>query len=303
MKFRKIFFLIALMVNFAPFFALAQESAVADSLLVKEVEGMANKELDADVAKAKTPEEAVLKNLYAFAKDYSDLGKTKDKMKVLSYMSKDLVYNVVNFDVRNKHQLLQSDFSGFNTYLNKLLEEEGFVVNYKITEIVSNKVTDKLGVIVYNTEYETTSNGATWTKGAETVTMTFRKIGDKWKISYFTVIGREDETFRGTCVCELFKAAKGGYIAKTTVPAGRSYDSHMNNFTFLKSSGGRIYVKSDGKTYRWTSDGSIYLETPHDTSGLLIGKASQTTELEGIIEILKSSIFTVNCTAIKLVAR
>jgi ketosteroid isomerase-like protein len=274
-----------------------------DSLMLQKIDAVKNNDLESELVKAKTPNEAIAATLNAFVRDYSDFGKTKDKMKVLAYMSRDLVYNIVNFDIRNKHELIQSDFNGFNKYLNKLLEEDHYVVDYKITEMVSNEVTHNLGVVVYNAEYQTSANGAVWTRGSETVTMTFKKTNGKWKIIYFTVIGREDEKFRGICICELYKAAKGGYIAKTNVPSGRSYDSHMNNFSFIKSTGGRIYIKSDGKTYRWTNDGSIFLETHHDSNGVYIGKAMQINELDGIIEILKSSIFTVNCTEIKLIAR
>jgi hypothetical protein len=278
-------------------------TAESDSVLIEQAEGVKNQDLESELAKAKTPQEALLFTLQAFARDYSALGKTKDKMKVLSYMSRDLVYNIVNFDIRNRHELIQSDFSGFNKYLNKLLEEDHYTVDYKITEVISNGVTNNLGVVVYNAEYETSSNGAVWTKGAETVTMTFKKTNGKWKIIYFTVIGREDEKFRGICICELYKAAKGGYIAKTNVPSGRSYESHMNNFSFIKSTGGRIFIKSDGKMYRWANDGTIFLEQGHDSNGVYIGKAMQINELDAIIEILKSSIFTVNCTEIKLIAR
>ncbi|MCS6834176.1 MAG: hypothetical protein NZ521_11425, partial [Flammeovirgaceae bacterium] len=150
----------------------------------------------------------------------------------------------------------------------------------------------------YLVEYTFKKDGSLWNKGTETVSMAFTKEQNEWKIVFFNFIGIEDERNRGACLCELFVANTGNYVAKTVVPAGKSYSTTLNNFEFKNEDETRL-IKIEGKVYEWSKEGDIRLRgginSRSNTNSEVLVSGAKTSE-DAVKGIISKVMFKDNCT-------
>jgi hypothetical protein len=251
----------------------------------------------------KADEEAIKKQLYAFAKAYSDIPATKRKESVLDFMSPDLISTNIVSRIDGKVSGDYGDYKSFEGYLDKLTKEENLKIVYKVTGIDKVYVRGTTGVIVYSIDYEFAKEGSTWWRGNETVMMLMRKVGTEWKINHFTFINVEDEKFKGTCICETFVAETGDYVAKTTVPSGKSYSTSLKIFDFKGADNIDRTINIDEYSFIWkAANGEILAnnekaskKTPLANS---IGMAKN--KEEAVVLILEKIIFGENCAEVKV---
>ncbi|TAE00894.1 MAG: hypothetical protein EAZ97_04585 [Bacteroidetes bacterium] len=240
----------------------------------------------------------IKKLLYAYADAYVKLPQNKKKEAILDYVDEDLTSMNVISAVNGKVSTTVADYKTLSNFLEKIIQTPNFKIKYEVTEIVKTQVRGTTGLIAYSVDYDFTREGMTWSKGSETVLMTLKKDETKWKIVHFTFVNIEDEKFKGTCLCELFKGETGDYVAKTTVPAGKNYDTKLSNFDFRSDpeTGERTIVVED-KSFKWKSSGEV-LTAPEKT-----GKGTNTETVlgsaknkeEAVTLILQQSLFTKNC--------
>lgn len=211
-----------------------------------------------------------------YAKAYSKLSETKDKSTVLKYLDPSLTSVLIRTSIRDKVGYLRSDFDGFDKYLNQLLATPVMKINYKVTEITESFTRGNTGVVSYNVDYENIREEEIWVKGQETVTLVFRKIKGTWKIIHYTVVGFEDEKFKGPCLCELF-ASSANFVAKTTIPQGKGYTTENLTFSFTVMDNKQVILLNQ-KPYLWESNGNVWELDENNKPARGIGLASERPE-------------------------
>lgn len=242
---------------------------------------------------------ATIRNsVYAFAEAYSNLTKTRDKESVLRFFSKDLTSNMFYFGINGKARVENSDFPGFNAYLDKVLRSEGLTISYKVADVLRNQVNGNVATITYVVNYEIKEDNGIWVKGNETVSMAFKKIKDEWKAVHFSVMGMEDEKLKGTCICEFFTTRDddGELVVKTIVPAGKSYTTEFNNFKFKNIDGNKA-IRSGEYMYKWMAGGQLVQLNQEGEVINELGKAEN--KKEAVLSIIRNSIYADNCARIK----
>lgn len=249
--------------------------------------------------KKPTEEDVIKKIVSDFAKAYEGITTTSDINTVLSFASPKLRSTNISSDVSGKLSLLNGTYKDFSDYLEKMRLSDGLEISYKITSIPSVTVRQNIATAVYLVDYEFKQDGSLWSRGSETVLMTFEKIEEEWKIVFFNFMGVEDEKLKGACLCELYVAKTGNYVAKTTVPAGKSYNTSLNTFEFRAGSGTDRIIKVEGLVYIWNGVGDIYLEsTGADSrsaaSPQIIGSAIGNRD-DAVTTIIQKSLFRDNC--------
>ena len=257
------------------------------------------------VEDAKKPEnEAELRKQFGeFIDAYSNLEANKDKFAVLKHMSKDVQSTIIFFYVGGRASTVVGDYAGFSAFMDKIINTQGLEIKYEVTKIPRIYVSGERGVVVYVVEYDVQKNGTSWSRGNETVTLTYKKLEGEWKILQYSIINIEDEKLRGACICELYGDGTGDYVAKTTIPSGRTYDTDLNTFEFTKLGDERI-VKTAKNAYRWDKDGSIFLRENAlpgvQAKEVKLGISDTYNKKDVLTMILKKHIYVETCTEIKI---
>jgi hypothetical protein len=254
---------------------------------------------------AKQPaSEAELREQFGeFINAYSNLQVNKDKFAVLKHMSKDVQSTIIFFYVGGRANTIVGDYAGFSSFMDKLINTQGLEIKYQVVKVPRVYISGERGVVVYVVEYDVQKNGTSWSKGNETVTLTYKKIDGEWKILQYSIVNIEDEKLRGACLCELYGDGTGDYVAKTVIPNGRTYDTDLNTFEFTKLGEDRI-VKTAKNAYRWDKDGSIFLRENAlpgvQAKEVKIGVADTYNKKDVLALILKKHIYVETCTEIKI---
>ncbi len=250
----------------------------------------------------KTPEKIEEENLtkiaQSFIDTYTKFSQTKDKKSVLDFMSEKVSAMLVNTNIQGTVQPFSSDYAGLVTYLDKLIDSEGVTLDYKLAKIARVAVVGEIGTVFYDAEYKIQRDGVYWSKGFETVYLVFKKEKGIWKIVHYTTLTIEDEKLRGDCYCEFFTSAGKGYIARTTIPSGKSYEAKLNTFSFAEN-----IITVDGKVFEWRNKTEVYGKGANNAAGIaaedaLLGIAK--TEEEVIAVILRENLYHTNCANIKI---
>lgn len=234
----------------------------------------------------------------SFAKAYEGITDANDSDVVLKYVSLNLRSTNVSANLFGKLSIEQGTYETFRDYLDKIRGADGLKIDYKIKDIVNVEVRGNVASATYLVEYTFKKDGSLWNKGTETVSMAFTKEQNEWKIVFFNFIGIEDERNRGACLCELFVANTGNYVAKTVVPAGKSYSTTLNNFEF-KNEGETRLIKIEGKVYEWSKEGDIRLRgginSRSNTDSEVLVSGAKTSE-DAVKGIISKVMFKDNCT-------
>ncbi|MEN7547043.1 hypothetical protein AAG747_03945 [Rapidithrix thailandica] len=258
---------------------------------------------DSVAQNAKADEQKLKKITQEYAKAYANITKSKDKSSVLKFLAPNFQSTSILSKVSGQVKVISQGYEEFSSYLEHVMREDDLVVKYDVKEILHNAIKGNTGVVVYVVDYEFQKEGTTWSKGSETVTLTFQKNGNDWKIIHFSFVGMEDEKNKGACLCELFVANTGDYVAKTTVPTGKNYQTILSNFVF-STKGEYTSVKIDGKYFKWKNTGEVLWENAPSSSedGAVkdkqVGVASNKDEV--VIVIVKNVLYEENCASFKV---
>lgn len=234
----------------------------------------------------------------SFAKAYEGITDANDSDVVLKYVSLSLRSTNVSANLFGRLSIEQGTYETFRDYLEKIRGADGLKIDYKIKDIVNIDVRGNVASATYLVEYTFKKDGSLWNKGNETVSMAFTKENNEWKIIFFNFIGIEDERNRGACLCELFVANTGNYVAKTVVPAGKSYSTTLNNFEF-KNEGEMRLIKIEGKVYEWSKEGDIRLRggvNSRSSADLEVLVSGAKTSEDAVKGIISKVMFKDNCT-------
>ncbi len=253
--------------------------------------------LQAQPSKSKADEEALKKTLYGFAKAYSALPDSKKKQDVLVHIADNLTSTNITARINGSISTDNGDFAMFSSYLNKVVQTENFKIIYDVKDIIKTQVRGTNAVMVYEVYYEFAKDGSVWSKGTETVSMLFHKYGNKWKIQHFTFFNIEDQKFKGACLCEVFSAPTGDYVAKTTVPAGKSYMTSLTNYVFKGDPQLDRQITVDNYKFTWKSNGELIAESAAPEGTTLEDKnlGNAMTKDEAVMLILEQFLFKNNC--------
>lgn len=230
-----------------------------------------------------------------YAKAYDKVTTTKDKTSVLKYLDPKLSSILLRTTIRDKVSYLRSDFDGFDKYLTQIIATPSMKINYNITDISKSYVNGNTGMVVYSVGYENIRDGEIWVKGSETVTLVFRKMEKEWKIIHYTVVGFEDEKFKGPCLCELF-ASTANFVAKTTIPQGKGYSTENLTFSFTVMDNKQIILLNQ-KPYLWESNGNVWELDDKNEPSRKLGIASERPE--AVYNIVKD-VFKEPCASFKV---
>lgn len=280
--------------------------------------GIAQKKRPATSQKDKKTESNEPKMLEKITKEYirayDKVTQTKDKNSVLKYLDKKLSSVLINTSIRDKVSYLRSNYGGFEAYLAKIIATPKMKINYKLTDISKSYVGGSSGLVVYSVKYENIRDGKIWVKGKETVSLVFRKIENDWKIIHYTVIGFENEKFKGACLCELF-AGNNSFVAKTAIPQGKGYFTESLSFSFSVAEGNKqkimlqreVYpgqkIESGQQTYPvekayfWEANGEIWDIDEKEKPKRKLGVTSQKTEA---VYIIVKDFFKEPCDSFKV---
>lgn len=291
MKLKNVFLYLLLLSIFVPVAAEAQTKK-KDKTQAKTIEKEA----------AKTPEqieEETLRGIaQSFVETYTKFSQTKDKKSILDFMSEKVSAMLVNTNIQGTVQPFSSDYAGLVTYLDKLIDNEEVTLDYKLAQIARVAVVGEIGTVFYDAEYNIQRSGEYWSKGFETVYLVFKKEKGIWKIIHYTTLTIEDEKLRGDCYCEFFTSVGKGYIARTTIPSGKSYEAKLNTFAFADNK-----VTVEGRVFEWRNRTEVYGRGANNAAGVaaeetLLGMAK--TEEEVIAVILRENLYHSNCANIKI---
>jgi hypothetical protein len=249
-------------------------------------------------------EETELRKVFSeFIDAYATLERHKDKFSVLKHMAKEVQSTIIFFYVGGRANTIVGDYAGFSTFMDKIVNTQGLSIKYEVVKIPRIYVSGGRGVVVYVVEYDVQKNGTSWSKGNETVTLTYKKINGEWKILQYSIVNIEDEKLRGACLCELYGDGTGDYVAKTTIPSGRTYDTDLNTFEFTKIGEDRI-IKTAKSSYRWDKDGTIFLRESAlpgvEAKEVYLDKGATFDKKDVLTRILKKHIYVETCTEIKI---
>lgn len=252
-------------------------------------------------------EEEDYKNLHkqftSFVTAYSDIQKSKDKQSVLQYMSKDVRATFILFDIANNSNIKYTNIKSFEAHLEDLISSDEIELKYRVTEMLREYIQGKFAVMSYVVQFEIFKHGTLWSKGNETVTLTYAQMHGEWKIAQYTFVSIEDEKLRGSCICEAFKG-KGGeqFVSKMAIPTGRSYLTNMTDFKFTEEKNGDKTIKASKYMYRWNSQGEVWLRN-FDQSGLELNETrlGEAADKKDVLKvILGKHLFVENCVDLKL---
>lgn len=252
-------------------------------------------------------EETDYKDLHSvyenFIKSYSSIQRTKDKQSVLNFISKDVKATFILFDIANNSNIKYTNIKSFESHLDDLIKSDEIELKYHVNEILREYIQTKFAVISYVVGFEIHKNGNLWSKGNETVTLTYIKTQGEWKIVHYTFVSIEDEKLRGSCVCEAFKGKSGEqYVTKMAIPTGRSYVTNMTDFKFTDDKTGDKIIKANKYFYRWSKAGEIWLKN-YDSAGVeqnetKLGDAADRKDVVRVI--LGKHLYVENCVDMKL---
>jgi hypothetical protein len=245
------------------------------------------------LALAQKPEAEIENFVKDFTRSFENVTKTRDKESVLKFVSKDLFSTIVQSNVMDNFGLIQSTYSDFENYLDRLIQTEGMAVTYSVQDVLKSKVRGKTGVVVAELKTQEASKGQVWNKGSEITTFVLKNYKDGWKILHFTVVSLEEEKTKGTCLVEIFSASTGNYAAKTIVPAGNTYNTHLNTFEFSPAQG-MMFVRLDNdNTYSWMREGPITKLAQGNNPEKAMGSAVD--ETDAVLTIIKNDLYTESC--------
>lgn len=252
-----------------------------------------------DDTDALTEDEKELKAIVTeFAEAYAKVGETKDIKGVIKYIHPKVSATLVSSNVNENVKVVNSDYAAFRRYLAMITRAENVKIDYELAEILHVHSRGTIGVVAYVVTYTNKKDGEVWAKGSETVTLTFKKFDEDWKIIHYTIVGIEDEKNRGACLCEVFAGNEGDYVVKTTVPAGRSYETTLSNFEFRSAPRNAQTILVKDKKYHWGADGELWRTDAEGNQTDKLGRAVKHTEV--ILSILRQDLFAENCAKIKI---
>jgi hypothetical protein len=254
-----------------------------------------------------SPEAMALKVKFEeFIDAYANIEKTKAKHKVLGYMSNEVISTLVSFNLSGKMNILYSDYKGFTSYLEKLTTTEGLSINYVLENIDKIYVNGNIAMVVYGVNYENKKGGQIWSKGHETVSLTYKKVLGEWKICQYVVTQIEDEKTKVSCICELSAENNAqDFAVKTTIPSGRSYQTELSPVGFMYPENAKMIVIGE-KYYKWLPNGDInYLEEPTEAEAAIketnIGKVADQNNRQQAIELVLTKHYYKNvCSEVQI---
>lgn len=245
------------------------------------------------IGMAQKPEAEIEQYVKDYAKAYENITKSRDKLTILEFVSKDLFSTIIKSNVVDEFGLIQSSYADFDAYLEQILRTDGMEVNYEVKDVLRSKVRGRTGVVVCEIGVQVSSRGEIWNKGTELTTFVLKKYKDSWKILSFNVVNLEEEQNKGTCLTQIFKATSGSYMVKTIIPKGETYKTNINNFEFNPGNG-IIYIKLDGEnSYSWLRDGPLTKVAQGNQPEKVIGSAID--EYQAVLNIIKLDLYTENC--------
>ena len=245
------------------------------------------------IGMAQKPEAEIEQYVKDYAKAYENITKSRDKLTILEFVSKDLFSTIIKSNVVDEFGLIQSSYADFDAYLEQILRTDGMEVNYEVKDVLRSKVRGRTGVVVCEIGVQVSSRGEIWNKGTELTTFVLKKYKDSWKILSFNVVNLEEEQNKGTCLTQIFKATSGSYMVKTIIPKGETYKTNINNFEFNPGNG-IIYIKLDGEnSYSWLRDGPLTKVAQGNQPEKVIGSAID--EYQAVLNIIKLDLYAENC--------
>lgn len=245
------------------------------------------------IGMAQKPEAEIEQFVKDYAKAYENITKSRDKLTILEFVSKDLFSTIIKSNVVDEFGLIQSSYADFDSYLEQILRTDGMEVKYKVKDVLRSKVRGRTGVVVCEIGVQISSRGEIWNKGTELTTFVLKNYKDGWKILSFNVVNLEEEQNKGTCLTQIFKATSGSYMVKTIIPKGETYKTNINNFEFNPGNG-IIYIKLDGEnSYSWLRDGPLTKVAQGNQPEKVIGPAID--EYQAVLTIIKLDLYKENC--------
>lgn len=242
-------------------------------------------------AKGQATGEGAEQTVIKFANAYEKLPQSKDINSVLSLVSKDLFSTIINSSVADNFGLIKSTYHDFEGYVTSLTRQSDVDIKYDINDILKTNFRGKSAVVVADISYQYNKGNTLLRKGTEATTFVLRYTKKGWKIINFNVVNLEEELNVGQCVAEVFLASTGNYMTKTTVPAGASYESNVDEFIINKGQNGVHFISVSGNDYTWIREGNI---TKTDNgSETMIGEAVD--ELEAVLTILENDLYDKQC--------
>jgi hypothetical protein len=250
-------------------------------------------------AQAPPKEEAEFKRILTeFTQAYADFPRTKDKSSVLRHMAPELATELTNYLLNDEIGGGYSDLAGFNTYLDRLAAQPDLSIDYKITKFLYFYLKEGLGVGVYEVSYAIKKGGEAVLIGNEVNTVNLIKKAEGWKIAFYSVYDVPTELNRGTCLCELFQSSAGNFMAKTTFPAGKQYETKLDNFSFALGKANERLVKTGKFLFRWLPEGKLlYDEADGTNPPKELGTAQ--TNAQVVFLVLRHVLYAKNCLEIK----
>ncbi|MEM6299518.1 MAG: hypothetical protein AAF740_12590 [Bacteroidota bacterium] len=258
----------------------------------------AQDEVDQQRLKDEAAVERIVKD---FAREYSDLGQSKDKKKVLQFFNTHMVSNMNFIRIGGRVNVSESNYEKLEDHLEGLLTSE-LLVSHKVDQVFHISIKGDIGVISYQNNFEVTKDGDVLSKGSQLVTITQRKFNDEWKIIVYNVTEIEDAKLKGNCLCELFESTDAGidYVSKVIIPGGTSYKKQLENFQFRPFDGQTI-IKTGDLYFAWMkgqSNDIFTYDLDKEEKGVKIGESADKKTV--VLKILES-IHAESCT--KLVTR
>lgn len=237
---------------------------------------------------------AVIEN---FARDYVALPETKNPQTVLRYMEQDLTYSIFVLTISGSSRTQRGAYDNFATYLGSLVRTDLELLKYDVSNINVTQFGESSGTATYVVNYETKETDGLWVKGKETVTMAFEKVGSAWKIAFYNIVQVEDEKYKGTCLCELFasQSEEGNLVVKTTIPNGRSYTTHFDNFEF-RTGEGETLIKTGEHVFKRLANGQLIAVVEGDEIEL----GMVTNKRESVLAIIRKHLYSDSCARLRV---
>lgn len=233
-----------------------------------------------------------------FAREYSNLSQSKDKMKVLRFFNRRMRSNMNFIRIGGRVNVAEGTYEKFEDNIESLISSE-LSIKHEVAEVFHVTVKGDIGVVSYQNNFEVMKGKDLLSKGAQLVTITQKKFPEGWRIILYNVTEIEDEKLKGNCLCELFESTVAGidYVSKVIVPGGTSYNTTLVNFIFRRTDKeGEIIIKTESDYYKWYKDGEGELFLYDIDKKETVEKIGVSKEKDQAVILILEDLYSERCT-------
>lgn len=159
----------------------------------------------------------------------------------------------VEVDLNGDVEVIDLDLGAIVEMYSRYRKVSGLDINFNITKFNTVAIKGATGVASFEVDFELAKNGATMSKGQQMVSLTAKRRGDSWQISFINRLYVQSQVYSGTCVCDVFTQGSDNFATFLTVPDGDSYLTSSDRFEIIGDAENRFVRVNGSDVYEWNT--------------------------------------------------